>query len=164
MIDPRGQHGISCGRSTARQQIHAQINDIIHRAILRTQTPSSKESVELIRNDGKRPDGATLIPWPIGKPLAWDVTVVDAFADSHAHDTSSQAANKAAANKTTKYSNLTPTHIFAPIAMETAGSPNNLAIETIEVIGKITSTITKEPVETSYLFQTIFMAFQGNAV
>ena len=168
MVDPRGLHGLSCRRSAARQQRHAQINDIIHRAILRTQTPSSKEPVGLIRNDGKRPDGATLIPWSRGKPLAWDVTVVDTFADSHIHDTSSQAgeaANKAAAKKTSKYSNLTATHIFAPIAMETAGSLNNLAIETIEEIGKRTSAITKEPLETTYLFQRISMAIQrGNAV
>ena len=61
-------------------------------------------------------------------------------------------ANKAAANKITKYSNLTATHIFAPIAIETAGSLNNLSIEIIEEIGKRTSAITKEPLETSYLF------------
>ena len=44
--------------------------------------------------------------------------------------------------------------------METAGSLNNLAIETIEEICKRTSAITKEPLETTYLFQRISMAIQ----
>ena len=66
MVDPRVLHGISCHRSTSMQQRHAQINGIIHPAILRTQTPSSKEPVGLLRNNGKRPDGATLIPWSRG--------------------------------------------------------------------------------------------------
>ena len=97
MVDVRGLHGLSCRRSTARRQRHAQINEIIHRAILRTQTPSSREPVGLVRNDGKWPDCATLIPGPRGKLLAWDVTVVDTFADLRIHDTSSQAGE--AANK-----------------------------------------------------------------
>ena len=92
----------------------------------------ARNQLDSLRNDSKRPDGA---PWL----RAWNVAVVDTLADSHIHDTSSQAgetANKAAANKTTKYSKLTVTHILAPIAMETAGHLNNLAIETIEEIGQ----------------------------
>ena len=34
------------------------------------------------RQDGKRPDGLTLIPWQRGKPLTWDVTVAHTLADS----------------------------------------------------------------------------------
>jgi len=33
--------------------------------------------------DGKRPDGTTLLPWAQGKPMAWDVTVPDTYAKSH---------------------------------------------------------------------------------
>jgi len=36
-----------------------------------------KEPAGLSRDDGKRPDGVTLLPWAKGKPLAWDVTVPD---------------------------------------------------------------------------------------
>ena len=45
LVDPRGLHELPCCRSTARQQSHAQINDIIQRAILQIQTSSSKEPV-----------------------------------------------------------------------------------------------------------------------
>ena len=59
MVDARGLHGLSCRRRTTKQR-HAHINDIIHLSILRTETPSSKEPVGLLRNNGKRMDCATL--------------------------------------------------------------------------------------------------------
>ena len=57
-----------------------------------------KEPPGLSRDDGKRPDGATLLPWAKGKPLAWDVTVPDTYADSHLADTVT-TAGAAASNK-----------------------------------------------------------------
>ena len=50
-----------------------------------------KEAVGLTREDGKRPDGVTMLPWARGKPLAWDVTVSDTYADSHLADTATMA-------------------------------------------------------------------------
>jgi len=37
----------------------------------------------LARQDGKRPDDLTLIPWQRGKPLTWDITVAHTLADSY---------------------------------------------------------------------------------
>jgi hypothetical protein len=37
---------------------------------------STLEPNGLSRDDGKRPDGMTLVPWIKGQPLVWDVTVV----------------------------------------------------------------------------------------
>ena len=45
--------------------------------------PSVKEPSGLSRTDGKRPDGATQIPWSSGKSLIWDVTVTDTLAASN---------------------------------------------------------------------------------
>ena len=62
-----------------------------------------KEPVGLSRFDGKRPNGATLISWTRGKPVAWDVTVPDTYANSYIADTAttaSAAANRAAEKKT----------------------------------------------------------------
>ena len=33
--------------------------------------PAVKEPAGLSRDDGKRPDGVTLLPWARGKALAW---------------------------------------------------------------------------------------------
>ena len=47
------------------------------RAIKRAQMPAVKEPINLMRDDNKRPDGTTLLPWARGKSMAWDVTVPD---------------------------------------------------------------------------------------
>jgi len=64
-------------------QRHAQINDLIHRALIRAEIPSSKEPLGLSRDDGKRPDGLTLVPWHSGHSATWDVTVVHTLAASY---------------------------------------------------------------------------------
>jgi len=46
-------------------------------AIKQGQIPAAKKPVSLMRDDNKRPDGTTFLPWVRGKPMAWDVTVPD---------------------------------------------------------------------------------------
>ena len=82
-VDVRGLHGLSCRRSAERHIRHSQLNDIIWRSLCRAQIPSPKEPLGLIRSDGKRPDGVTLLPWSYGKCLTWDVTVPDTMTTSH---------------------------------------------------------------------------------
>ena len=103
-----------------------------------------------------------------GKPLTWNVTVPDTFADSHLKDTSviaGAAANRGADLKCTKYTNITSTHIFAPIAIETSGLWKEKAIETIQKIGRRMTKATNDPNETMYLFERLSVVIQrGNAV
>ena len=47
------------------------MNDLIWRAVKRAEIPAVKEPVGLMQ-DGKRSDGATLIPWARGKPLEYE--------------------------------------------------------------------------------------------
>jgi len=67
----------------------------------------------------------TLLPWSRGKPIAWDVSVPDTYAESHTGDTATEAgaaANQAAANKIAKYNELASTHIFYPVDIKTGGT------------------------------------------
>ena len=57
---------------------HQVLNDLVSRAFASASIPVIKEPVGLLRSDGKRPDGLTLVPWQSGKPLTWDVTVTHA--------------------------------------------------------------------------------------
>ena len=54
----------------ARHQGHSMVNDVIWRAVKRAKVPAHKEPTGLILQNGKRLDGATLIPWSRGKALA----------------------------------------------------------------------------------------------
>ena len=132
----------------------------------RAQIPATKEPKGLSRIDEKRPDGATLIPSKRGKPLAWNVTVLDTYAASHLDETAESAgaaANKAAANKISKYSTLATTHHCVPISVETGGPWNPESYEFIAELGKKISQSTLEPLETQFLFQRLSIPLQrGN--
>ena len=102
MVDARGLRSLACPKSAPCHIRHSQINDLIWRAIKKAQIPANKEPIGLSRNDGERPDGAPLVPWSHGKPLAWDVTVPDTYAASHIQATATSAAPPLKRLRTTK--------------------------------------------------------------
>jgi len=85
--------------------------------------PAILEPTGLIRGDGKKPCGATLI-LSGGPPMLWDFTCTDTFAPSHLRKTNFLAGGGcvcAEAIKMAKYSALLNTHQFLPVAIETGG-------------------------------------------
>ena len=167
-VDARGLHGLSCRRGSGRHSRHNAINDIIWRACTKANIQATKEPVGLTREDGKRPDGVTLIPWQRGKCLAWDVTVPDTLASSHLSATSVRAgaaAEHAAEQKHLKYISLAQTHNFVPVAVESLGSWSKEGLQFVFDLGRRLSEVTNDPLETSYLFQRLSVAIQrGNEV
>jgi len=123
-----------------------------------TSASSERTTRSLSCDDGKRPDGVTLLFGPCltfskGKPLAWDVTVPDTYADSHLADTATTAgaaADKSASNKEAKYRQL--------VAIETAGTWNNQAVELVQELGRRMTAVTEDTRETTYLFQWLSVA------
>jgi len=81
-VDAGGLHGLACHRRAPRQQRHSHMNDILWRAI--KQLPAVKDPVSLVRQDGKRPDGATLLPWTRGKPPSLTRTPSPTYMTLHA--------------------------------------------------------------------------------
>ena len=76
------------------------------------------QAVSLLRNDGRRLDGATLIPWSAGKYMALDATVVHTCAASYLSQTAISAgssAEQAAVRKYEKYATLPATHVFGAV-------------------------------------------------
>jgi hypothetical protein len=61
--DESGVHGLSCRLSSGRRSRHATINKILHRALVSAGVPSVWEPCGTSRDDGKRTDGMSLIPW-----------------------------------------------------------------------------------------------------
>ena len=81
MMDSQGLHGLACIRGSKKHARHSIINDVVYRSMARAKVQSIKEPPGLCR-DGKRPDGASIIPWRRGRDVTWDVTVADTFAAS----------------------------------------------------------------------------------
>ena len=92
--------------------------------------------------------------------------MTDTYAQSHLPTTATNvehAADKSAVSKTQKYQNILQTHLFTPIAIETADVWNSQAREFITELGKRIATVTEEIKETSYIFQQVSVAIQrGN--
>ena len=165
-VEENGVHGLSCRRSAGRHLRHNLVNDIVWRALLRAQIPSKKEPTGLADN-GKRPDGVTLIPWARGKCLAWDATIPDTLAASHLQATRTSAgaaASSAAALKTIKYASIVPRNIFVPIAIETFGPWHEEGLNFMKELGRRITARTFDTRETSFVLQQISVAVQrGNA-
>jgi hypothetical protein len=52
---------------------------LINRSLTSIHVNSTLQLNGLSRDDGKTPDGMTLVPWIKGQPLVWDVTIVDSY-------------------------------------------------------------------------------------
>jgi hypothetical protein len=134
-------HSLSCKHAAGRSARHHSLNDVVARSLTKAGIPVQKEPLGLVRTDGKRPDGVTLLPWHSGKCLTWDVTVVNSVASSVAslYISLSQrqpagVAEAAAARKTSKYSIWEHLYIFQPVALETLNRLNASVIDFINSV------------------------------
>ena len=145
-VDQYATHGLSCKWSQGRHSRHGELNDIIHRALVSAKVPSRLEPTGLLRSDGKRPDGMTIIPWSSGRLLVWDATC-DTFAISHVRVAVCEAgavAAKAEENKRDKYSHLDASFLFVPVAVETCRAFGPEAGEFFRELGRRVKRATDE--------------------
>ena len=160
LVDARGSHGLSCRRSAGRLPRHSMLNDLVRRALVRAGVPATLEPLGLLRNDGKRPDGCTGVPWSAGKCLTWDVTVSDTLAASHLPHTSIMAGAAAERAKEEKYQDITRTHDFVAIALETLGPICEGGSAFLDELGRLLVLKTGDPREKAFLYQRLSIAIQ----
>lgn len=167
VVEKDGTHGLSCRYNSGRTARHGEANDILRRALVSAGIPAVLEPNGLCRDDGKRPDGITLIPWSKGLPLIWDYTCVDTLASSNLHLSAKEGvklAMNAEDRKRRKYECLTNAHIFCPFAMETLGAWGPDARRLTKAIGQRITERTGELRATFFLKQRLSLAVQrGNA-
>ncbi|GAV09288.1 hypothetical protein RvY_18857 [Ramazzottius varieornatus] len=135
LVDELGRHGLSCQLSAGRHSRHPALNDSIHRALISCKVPNVLEPNGILRDDQKRPDGLTLIPWQQGKALVLDVTCVDTVKKTYLRGSAGQlgyAAHKAEELKRHKYRDPDGRYLFCPVAFETFGPFGNEASSLIQ--------------------------------
>lgn len=167
-VDKKGRHGLKCRKSAGRHARHFELNTIIKRALASADVPAALEPVGLSREDGKRVDGMSLIPWSRGSSIIWDATCTDTFAPSnlrYSTRAAGRAAENAAQRKTRKYQSLIDqNYCFIPFTVETMGTWSMDAIRFFDELSKMIALKTHEPRSKSFLRQRISMAIQrGNA-
>ncbi len=163
-VNDLGIHGLSCQKSAGRLSRHTELNRILCQALNSINFPSTLEPPGLFRNDGKRPDGLTLVPWSRGQHLVWDATCWDTLADSHVKMSARQArqtAELASNSKHTKYSELkSDNYVFNAFAVETLGCWSIEALQLINKIGTLLNDIFGDNRSHGYLIQRISIAIQ----
>lgn len=167
-MDSKGHHGLKCRKKAGRYATHADLNNIIKRSLTSADIPAALEPVGLVREDGKRVDGITLIPWTKGSALIWDATCTDTLAPSNIRFSSrkaGRAADDKARRKEVKYRSLIiQNYHFVPFAVETMGSWSADAIRFFDTLSRKIALKTNEPRSKSFLKQRVSMAIQrGNA-
>ena len=165
-VDKLSTHGLSCKMSRGRHFRHSSLNDIISRAFEAAKIPTRLEPSGLVRSDGKRPDGITMVPWDSGRCIVWDVTCSDTLAPAYRCDAviaSGAVASLAERRKESKYSHLSQMYKFVPIAIETLGVMGPKTRDFIKCLGKRITRQSGDPREHSYLLQRLSVAIQhGN--
>ena len=79
--------------------------------------------------------------------------------------TAGAAADKAASNKVAKYRQIANSHIFVPVAVESAGTWNHQAVELVQELGRRMTVVTGDTRQATSVFQRMSVALQrGNAV
>jgi len=157
-VDAFGSHAFICKHASGKGARHAAINDIIARTLTTSGTPITREPTGLIRGVGKRPDGLTLVPWRLGKSLAWDATISTPLAASYVAASARNAGSSAEAaelKKNAKYAYLSQGISFQAVALDSLGGSSQTTTSFINDLGRRLTAITSEPKETAFLWQRI---------
>ena len=167
-VDESAIHGLSCRRSEGRHFRHSSVNSVVQRAFSTAGVPSRLEPSGLVRSDGKRPDGVTMVPWKSGKPLVWDATCPDTLARSYegvAVTGPGSVANMAEAKKCAKYESLSSSYSFTPVAIETLGAIGPKSLRFLRELGSRIWEQSGEVSSLSYLLQRLSVVIQrANAI
>lgn len=166
-VDCSGTHGLACRKSAGRHVRHNAVNDLIKRALASANVPAMLEPNSLCRDDGKRPDGLTVLPWANGRCMVWDFTCPDTLAASHLNRavvSPGAVANDAENRKSSKYRSLAACYNFKPVAVETLGALGEEASAFFEDLGRRITAVTAEPRSFQFLMQRLSVTLQrGNA-
>ena len=149
---------LACRKSAGRHVRHNAVNDLIKRALASANVPAILEPNSLFRDDDKRPDGLTVMPWANGRCMVWYFTCPDTLAASHLNRavvSPGAVANDAEDRKSSKYRSLAACYSFKPVAVETPGALGEEASAIFQDLGRRITAVTAEPRSFQFLIQRL---------
>ena len=165
-LDELGAHALTCHKGVGKHARHSEVNSRIKAALAEASVVSVLEPVVLTRDDGTRPDGATVLPFENGLPMAWDATIIDTGALSHLHATAVQAGSGAAAveaHMVCKYSCLASRVAFREAEFESLNAFGPLVRRLLDDIAQKIKSRTSDTRARTRLYRRIAAAIQtGN--
>jgi hypothetical protein len=165
--DKFGNHALTCPSMRSRHTRHQTCNKVIQEALKSGGIPSSLEPRGLLRDDGKRPDGVSLLPWSRGRVVAWDFTCTHRLAPANARVATGDGPTVAIESEHRKrnhYSALPDYVIMEPVAIETLGGIGASSYDFLRAIGQRILSQTAEPRSFAFLRQRLSVEVnRGNA-
>jgi hypothetical protein len=104
---------------------HNTVNDLIKRALALANGPALLGPKSSCRDDDKRPDGLSVLPWTNGRCIVWDFTCPYTLVGSHLNRavlSPTVVANDAEHHKTMKYRLMVSFYRFTLLAVDTLGA------------------------------------------
>ena len=104
-----------------------------------------------------------MVLWKAGKASTWNATIVDTHAASYLNVSPvlpSQVAEAVADRKKAKYSTISTSHWFIPVAVETMGPINQEGFAFFEELGNRIAKISEDSRERTFLHQRISIIIQ----
>ena len=160
-------HNLACMFSAGRLAKHAELNDVVKRALQTSGVPCLLEPSSFSRDDGRKPDGITMFAYKHGKALCWDCTYVDTFECAYVNESAVRAGSAANAAETLKliiYLSITDRYPFDAVAIEVAGTYSEGTKNIARDIGLRLTEATGDQRESFWFMQRLSLAVQrGNA-
>ena len=165
--DNFGNHVLTCPNIRSRHTCHQTCNKVIKEALKSAGVPSTLEPRGNSRNDGKRPDGVSLLPWCRGRVVAWDFAYTHKLTISNLRLATSDGpavATEAEYRKRGHYSALPEHTILGPVAIEKLGGIGKGSYVFLRTIGLRMKLLSTEPRSFAFLLQRLGIEVQnGNA-
>ena len=144
-----------------------EVNARIKRALADAGVASTLEPVGLDVANGKRPDGATILPFARGREMAWDATICHTCAPTYISATAVNpraAAELAESKKARKYASISDRIDFRAVGIETLGAFGSSARALLDDIARRIRDRSGLPGAKARLYRQISAAVQiGNA-
>ena len=148
--DKFGNHALACPNMRSRHTRHQTSNKALQEALKSAGVPSTLDPRGILRDDGNRPDGVSLLPWCRGRVVAFTHRLAHSNSRLVTSDRP-EVATEAQYRKRGHYSALPEHTILESVAIETLGGIGKSSYDFLRTIGLRMKSLSAEPRSFAFL-------------